>query len=485
MHNNFFMRSAMEQFGEGEGGDAAVTDPITPDNPTEVDTQEQLALANAENDELTQELIQAEGDNGQLVSERVSDEADAMTVAVEALQTLAGVVSASMSAGHYNAYTNAGYAMALEGICNTVHIKGASVTAALEASEIAQYDPEFARQMGGDPDASEKAKSQGIFATILNKLKQIWQGLVRVAKSMAFSFANGSVRVDARQLAQRVGVIRIRLRAALIEGKKGKITDEKFIKMAGVGQGDTINKIMINSAEVIGGVSNFLKDFENQAPGIIEGIKKEPTDNTRAQIQDSIWRLSGELDKAIGGRDKADPRKVIDRDIPAGSEAAASPKLVGGFHIWSIRSKREGGLPVVNIGTSFSKDKLATEITTMEELDFQYMDKTLRYMGEMSEKSPMDKVVQAIQRLDEQFPSSWKKADKIQDVQAYATAAMGYINKSLAAIRGPVYVMLFERYGYVLLKWASLSADALEAISEDEADAAANARARQAETASA
>ncbi len=487
MSRNIFLRSAMEQYGEQTGdGAGPEAEVISPDTPDEVDTAQALTEARIENDDLTQDLIETSGDNEMMVSEKVNDEADAVTAAVESLQVLAQVVAASIHGKHFNKFTNAGYAMALESICNTVHIKGASVTAALEANEVAQYSPPTGGHgaVGGEED-EEKAKSQGIFNTVLDKLKQIWSAFVKMAKNFVYQFQNGLRKSETAALNQKVNATMQRIQVLVKEGKKGVIKDEKFIKYAGVGASDTINKMMINSSDVIGGLTSYISEFDKSAPVLIENIKKEPDEGTRAAVREMVWKLSGQFGEAIGGRDRADPKKVIDRSIPAGSEAHASPKLMGGLHIWVIRTKNDDKLPTVDVGLTHSSEPLAKEVATMGELDITYVSKAHKLINSLSERGVMDKLLPVIQRLDEQFPANWKKADTIQEVQAYATASISYIMKSLAALRGPVYGMLFDRYLHISMKWAVLSEAALSGVEEEATAGATSAAAKQPEPATA
>ena len=450
MNRNSFLRQAMEQYGEQSTADAdEVTAVAAPDDASEVDTAQALSQARIENEELSDELVETQTENEEIITATAADEIDSIEAAVESLNILGKVVASSIASGHYNQYTNAGYAMALESICSAVHLPGASLSAAMEANEIATYDPNV---NSGSPEkaaqAEEKAKSQGIFNTIREKIKQIWKALVTMAKGVVSRIQNVGLAVQFQNQIHSLEGNLEKVTSIAQSNFKGKIKDEKFIKTVKVLKNTTINKLMLNTSTILDNAMNYAVAYENLSGDILRSMDKADNAMQREKIQSNVWSLSDQLITAIGKKG-------------ANAPEVKSDPLIGGLVLTVKREKRENGIPKIDLSHEFVTGEMATEVDTMGTIDLNFIGAVLKTIQQHSkEGSPLQGVKEAVQKLSEQAPSRWTNLDKIDDVQQYATAAIGYVAKHAAQLNQIIFGLIHVRYVWTLARWAKLTIDA-------------------------
>ena len=448
MHGNNFLKSAMEQITEGVGVPSVDQNVsvISPDNNYEVDHGAALAAAQAQNSELQQELIETDEQNSDLVADRVTENIDNIEAAVEALQELGHVVSGALRAGTINAHANAGFAMALESICNSVYIRDASSVAALEANAVMHYDG-----AGDDPKAAEQAKGKGIFSTIREKIKQIWAGLVQMVRRVMANLDNAKFYQYMMREAADLGRNLALVDSLLKSNYRGKVKDEGLIKTIGVSQGDDVSKMMVSSAKVIQATMHYVVDYERMASGALRSVEDAPSETVREGVQNAVWKLSGELAKAItAGAGADDNAKQIE-----------STKLVGGIVLQLNREKREGAIAKIDLSYRVSDINPVAEIDTMSQADLNSLHSTIESIKKFSqgEGNVLSDVKKAVERLKPTVPSAWMNVDNIDDVQRYASAALGYIAKHTVQLNSVVMRVLYMRWILSLTRWAKATAE--------------------------
>lgn len=459
MNGNNFLKIAMEQVAEGTGlspvGQA--TSVISPDSPDEFDQGQALATAQAQNTELRQELIESNDTNSDLIAGQISENVDNIEAAVEALQDLGHVVSGALRSGNINVHANAGFAMALESICNSVYIRGASNAAALEASAVMHYDGAT-----DDPKAAEKAKGQGIFSTVREKLKQIWQGLVQMVRRVMANLSQAKWLMDLQRGIGNLDTDLARVDAAIKGGFKGTITDANVIKTMGINKGESASKLMVATAKVIQASMHYTVDYERMASGALRSVEQAPSETVREGVQSAIWKLAGELGNAISAGNASEDTTNI-----------KSPTLVGGVVLQLTREKREGAIPKIDFSYQIIDQDLATEIETIAQHDMNAFSSTVQSIIKFSggEQGTLKDLKAAVERLKPTIPSSWMNAENIDDVQRYASAALGYIAKHTVQLQNTLLRVVYLRWIVAMSRWAAATAAAARADNEDAAAA--------------
>lgn len=455
MNGNNFLKSAMEQITDNAGVSPVgqSTPVISPDGLLENDQGQALAEAQAQNNELQQELIESGDENSELVAERVSENIDNIEAAVEALQDLAGVVAGALRTGNINAHANAGFAMALESICSSVYIRDASAVAALEANAVMSY--EGATE---DPKAQEEAKGKGIFSTIREKIKQIWQGLVQMVRRVMANMASAKFLIQLQQEARDMDENLSRAESLAKTGFKGKITDPGLIKSMRVNHGSTASKVMIATSKVIQSSMHYTVDYERMAAGALRSVEQAPSETVREGVQSAVWKLSSELGSAISSGGANDTALQFKSEV-----------LAGGIVLNLTREKREGALPKIEFGYEVIDSDLTAEIDTISIADINAFGSTIQSILKFSQNGGLTEVTQAVDRLKPTVPSSWMNAENIDDVQRYASAALGYIAKHTVQLHNTLMRVVYLRWCVVMNRWARATADAATARKPDEA----------------
>lgn len=463
---------------------AVLADTTNPEDTGDSEASQKLIVLQEEASQMHAELANARADSEEVKTAEYVDALESCVYALESLLNLGGTVAAAIESGQHSETANCGFAIALESITTRVGITDALEDAASSSRALAIHelkDAPRATKMEAEA-VEEQAKTGGILETIKKKAVAVWEFCVRIARQvvdrisdMLQSFVGAKTLFDGGGISERE--IDTYMRTDM--DKRKPITDKAIIKQLGVIKDTDFVHMLRASVGALKGTRELLQyapEFtkavvsEVNAVGgtginrnaVIESCKKYASILKVAFHVESEERKAGEMTEEV-------KRSIRDKN----AEINSSPRLIGGYFIWSEVSKaEEGKMPKVGLYSArdrFDEKDLADEIPPLDNVTLNMGIELISSIEDQTKsKARLTEMAANIQRLRKDAPSRFTNIDKIEDDIAFVSAAMGSMGKMSAELTSTIINTLQTRvlFGIRIYLQASIKATFAKAAFE-------------------